>query len=52
MKLLRNIKRRIDVWFFLYEDDGEVVPVSDQLLYYGMITFSIAVVLYMLVVVL
>jgi len=35
MAHIRRMKRKLDVWLFLYEDNGEVIPLSTQVGYYG-----------------
>ena len=35
MTHFRRIKRKLDVWLFLHEDNGEVIPISTQVGYYG-----------------
>ena len=43
MAHIRRIKRKLDIWLFLYEDNGEVIPVSTQVGYYGYYASIIAV---------
>lgn len=42
MTYFRRIKRKVDVWLFLYEDNGEVIPLSTQIGYYGYYALIIA----------
>lgn len=40
---IQRIKRKVDVYLFLYEDNGEVIPMSTQIGYYGYYTIILAV---------
>ena len=43
MTHFQRMKRKVDVWLFLYEDNGEVIPLSTQIGYYGYYAIMITV---------